>query len=174
MSDGSARSAADRKLGASLAVAVAIGAAVGLASYAAYYAEAAAYLSSEPRVCATCHIMQPPLDSWQKASHHTVAGCVDCHLPPSGIAKWIAKLDNGYRHSRAFTLQDFAEPIRMTPRNADILQENCLRCHGDLVHDLVAFADTHADDMRCVHCHSGVGHGERAGLGGPDRGGEGS
>ena len=24
------------------------------------------------------------------------------------------------------------------PRNAAILQENCLRCHGDFVHDIVA------------------------------------
>ena len=33
---------------------------------------------------------------------------------------------------------DFHDPIMIKPRNARILQENCLRCHGDFVHDIVA------------------------------------
>ena len=109
-------------------------------------------------------------DSWQKASHHAVAGCVDCHLPSGFPGKYVAKALNGYHHSRAFTFQDFHEPIQITPRNAEILQENCLRCHEDLVHALVTGATTDRDAIRCVHCHQTVGHGEPAGLGGPDRG----
>jgi cytochrome c nitrite reductase small subunit len=116
--------------------------------------------------------MRPQYDGWQKASHHAVAVCVDCHLPPGGIEKWIAKADNGYRHSKAFTFQDFHEPIRMTRRNAEILQSNCLRCHADFVHEQVAGATTADDAIQCVHCHSRVGHGPRAGLGGAWRAAE--
>ena len=36
---------------------------------------------------------------------------------------------------------DFHEPIMITPRNAETLQENCLRCHGDFVHDIVGQHD---------------------------------
>jgi len=151
-------------------LAVLAGVAVGLGGFTFDYAEGTSYLSTDPAACVNCHIMRPQYDSWQKASHHTAAGCVDCHLPPSGLAKWIAKADNGYRHSKAFTLQDFHEPIRITPGNAAILQDNCLRCHGDLVHELAPGFRDAGDDVSCVHCHSSVGHGPLAGLGGRDLG----
>lgn len=142
------------------------GATLGIGAYTFEYAEGTSYLSTDPAACVNCHIMRPQYDGWHKASHHTVAGCVDCHLPEKGLAKWIAKASNGYRHSKAFTLQDFEEPIRMTQGNAQILQANCLRCHGDLVHELVASSRNAEDALQCVHCHRGVGHGERASLGG--------
>jgi hypothetical protein len=34
------------------------------------------------------------------------------------VSKWWAKAVNGWIHSKAFTLQDFPEPIRIGPRNA--------------------------------------------------------
>jgi cytochrome c nitrite reductase small subunit len=142
-----------------LTMAVLLGVGTGLGGFTFHYAEGLSYFSTDPAACANCHIMNDQLHSWSKAGHHHVAGCVDCHLPPAGIAKYMAKAANGYHHSRAFTLQDFHEPIQITPGNADILQENCLRCHGDLVHDLVAGSRTEDTDVRCVHCHRRVGHG---------------
>ena len=78
-------------------------------------------------------------------------------------AKYFAKALNGYHHSKGFTLQDFHEPILIKPRNAEILQDNCLRCHGDFVHDALVGPRraVHEDDGRCVHCHRGAGHGAR-------------
>jgi cytochrome c nitrite reductase small subunit len=151
-------------------LAVLLGAALGIGGFTFVYAHGASYLSSDPRACVNCHIMRPEYDAWRKASHHGNATCVDCHLPASGLSKWWAKGLNGWNHSKAFTLQDFPEPIRITERNARILQANCLRCHEDLVHDLVAGAPRPSDELRCVHCHESVGHGPMAGLGGPDRG----
>jgi cytochrome c nitrite reductase small subunit len=153
-----------------LAVSIAAGIPLGLGASTFLYAEGASYLSSDPAACANCHIMRRELDSWQKASHHGAARCVDCHLPHDLVGKYVAKAVNGFNHSKAFTLQDFPEPIRITPRNADILQDNCLRCHGPLVHELAASATAQGDENRCVHCHVSVGHGEPLGLGGPDRG----
>jgi len=103
--------------------------------------------------------MQPQYDSWQKASHHTVAKCVDCHLPHSFIEKYIAKAENGYHHSKGFTFQDFHEPIMIKAKNARILQENCLACHGDIAHALVSGSTTDQNAVKCVHCHASVGHG---------------
>jgi len=117
------------------------------------------------KACMNCHIMRPQYDSWSKGSHHAVAKCVDCHLPHEFIPKYIAKADNGYRHSKAFTLQDFHEPIQITPRNSRILQNNCVTCHGELVHPLVAGSSTARNAISCVHCHADVGHGPTAGLG---------
>lgn len=150
-------------------LAVFIGVLAGVGGFTLFYAEGFSYLRSEPEVCANCHIMHPQYDSWLKSGHHGVARCVDCHLPTSFFAKYYAKADNGYRHARGFTLQNFHEPIMITPKNSRILQERCISCHGDFVHELLAGATTDPDSITCVHCHIRVGHGEKMGLGGPDR-----
>jgi cytochrome c nitrite reductase small subunit len=153
-------------------LAILLGILLGLGAFTFRYAEGFSYLSTDPKACVNCHIMQPQFDSWQKSSHHAAATCAGCHLPHSGLAKWIAKADNGYRHSKAFTFQDFHEPIMITESNSRILQANCLACHDDLVHDMVTGSTSDPGATRCVHCHRSVGHGETAGLGGPDRGRE--
>jgi cytochrome c nitrite reductase small subunit len=154
------------KLGLVPALAFALpGVLIGIGTTTFNYAEGLSYLSTDPAACANCHIMRPQYDAWQKASHHTAATCVDCHLPATFVAKYIAKAENGWNHSKAFTLQDFPEPIMITPKNADILQANCLRCHANLVHDQAIVWTEGAP--RCVHCHVSVGHGEPVGLGGP-------
>ena len=154
------------------ALAALLGVLGGLAGFTFDYAEGLSYLSDDPRACANCHIMNDQLDSWRKGPHHAVATCNDCHVPPSFPAKYVAKGRNGYHHSMGFTLQPtapddvgarkvFEEPIRIKARNSQILQDNCLRCHGDLVHEVVR-GSTWADDaIRCVHCHASVGHGAR-------------
>jgi cytochrome c nitrite reductase small subunit len=141
-----------------LFVAALCGTALGLGLFTFDYGEGLSYFSTDPRACVNCHVMQPQYDSWTKASHHTAAKCVDCHLPHEFVAKYIAKADNGYRHSKAFTLMDFHEPIQITPRNSRILQDNCLRCHRDFVHDIVS-SGVHGQGVSCVHCHADVGHG---------------
>jgi cytochrome c nitrite reductase small subunit len=98
-------------------------------------------------------------DSWQKASHHAHAKCIDCHLPHDLVGKYIAKVENGFWHSKGFTLQDFHEPIRIKPRNARLLQVNCLGCHGDVVHDIVQLGSAGDESNACVRCHAAVGHG---------------
>jgi cytochrome c nitrite reductase small subunit len=133
---------------------------VGLGGFTFGYAKGFSYLSPDPRACANCHIMQPQFDSWQKSSHHTVAVCIDCHLPHSFVGKYVAKAENGWNHSVAFTLQNFPEPIRITPKNAAILQASCVNCH-----ESVASAMLPGGETACVRCHATVGHGERVGLG---------
>lgn len=62
-------------------------------------------------------------------------------------------------------MQNFHEPIFITSKNMEILQNNCLRCHAGLI-DMQSFVYTE-EAPRCVRCHDAVGHGEAAGLGGP-------
>jgi cytochrome c nitrite reductase small subunit len=151
------------------AVAIAVGILLGVGAFTFRYAEGLSYLSTDPEACKNCHIMRPQFDSWQKSSHHGVAVCVDCHLPHDFVGKYVAKAENGWHHSKGFTLQDFDEPIRIKAKNAHILQANCIACHGDLAHTMLTGAAGSPDEVQCVHCHSTVGHGEPAGLGGPGR-----
>jgi cytochrome c nitrite reductase small subunit len=153
-----------------VALALLGGLALGVGAFTFHYAEGLSYFSTDPAACTNCHIMRPQYDSWLKGSHHQAAGCVDCHLPVAFLPKYLAKASNGWHHSKGFTLENFHEPILIKPGNSAILQENCLRCHGELVHPLLAGARTDRDAVSCVHCHAAVGHGESAGLGGPERG----
>ncbi|MGH0034016.1 MAG: cytochrome c nitrite reductase small subunit [Myxococcota bacterium] len=142
----------------------AFGVLAGMGIVTFVYAEGFSYLSTDPTACVNCHIMQSQYDSWQKASHHTAARCVDCHLPHDFVPKYIGKAEHGWNHSVGFTLQNFHEPIQISRRSAEQLQGNCLRCHGELLHSQL---DPVRGAPRCVHCHADVGHGETAGLGGP-------
>jgi cytochrome c nitrite reductase small subunit len=139
-----------------LSLCVGLGLLIGVSGYTFYYAEGGAYLSNDPKGCANCHVMRDVYDSWQKASHHGVATCNDCHTPHDFLGKWTSKAVNGFWHSKGFTLQDFPEPIRITPKNRRVLENNCRHCHAELVHDI-----THADPESggCVRCHASVGHG---------------
>jgi len=149
-----------------MSVSVLIGVAAGLGGFTFQYAEGMSYLSADPKACANCHIMQPPYDSWQKTSHHTIATCSECHLPHAFLPKYIAKAQNGWHHSSAVTLQNFDEPIRIKGANIKSLQDNCIRCHGELAHPQLTSGRRGDDVTPCVHCHASVGHGEKAGLGG--------
>jgi cytochrome c nitrite reductase small subunit len=142
-------------------LAAALGASIGMGAFTFHYGEGLSYFSTDPRACKNCHIMNEQYDSWTKGPHHAVAKCIDCHLPHATIPKVLAKASNGYHHSRGFTFQDFHEPILIKPRNAAILQDSCLRCHGDFVHDIVRGSTTAEDAVQCVHCHRSVGHGAR-------------
>ena len=146
-------------------IAAGLGMLLGLGGFTFHYGEGLSYLSKDPAACVHCHIMQPQYESWQKASHHTAATCVDCHLPHAFIPKWLAKGENGFWHSKGFTFQDFPEPIFIRERNQRVLHDNCLHCHSDLVQELLAGSTTDPNATSCVHCHRSVGHGETVGLG---------
>jgi len=147
-----------------------LGLAIGSGAYTFRYAEGLSYFSTDPKACVNCHIMTPQYDSWQKSSHHGAASCVECHLPHSFIPKYIAKADNGYHHSKGFTLQDFDEPIMIKEKNSRILQKNCVECHEDMVHELFRRDTTKPEALSCIHCHAGVGHGSLpTSIGGPDK-----
>lgn len=148
---------------AALLLSAVMGVFAGVAGYTFWYARGASYLSDDPKTCVNCHIMNDHYDGWQKAPHHAVAVCNDCHIPhDSFVAKWFVKGSNGYHHSKAFTLQDFHEPIMIKPGNAAVLEANCLRCHGDMVEQITAHGGLGLDEndlYGCVRCHRSVGHG---------------
>jgi cytochrome c nitrite reductase small subunit len=142
-----------------LFLSVILGIVLGLGGFTFWYAQGGSYFSTDPRACMNCHIMRDQYDSWSKTSHHAVAGCVDCHLPHDLVGKYVAKAENGWHHSLAFTLQSFPDPIRIKAKNARILQVNCVGCHDGLVGDLVNHGSFADESNTCVRCHVAVGHG---------------
>lgn len=107
-----------RDLGISISVlAVLLGILLGVSAHTLVYAEGFSYLSDDPKACVNCHVMREQYDGWQKASHHAHASCNDCHTPHDFIRKYLTKVDHGWRHSKGFTLNNFHEPIRITPKD---------------------------------------------------------
>jgi cytochrome c nitrite reductase small subunit len=137
---------------------VAIGALIGSSLVVLDYAEGLSYLSEDPRACVNCHIMREQFDAWQRSEHAAVATCNDCHAPHDVIGKYLAKAQNGWNHSVAFTLGTFQEPIRIRPSNAAIVERNCVGCHAALVSEILGHPDREGATIGCTRCHREVGH----------------
>jgi cytochrome c nitrite reductase small subunit len=142
---------------AALAFSGALGLAAGVGGFTFLYAKGGSYLTNNPSACANCHIMQEQYDGWLKSSHRAVAVCNDCHTPQGPIDKYAAKASNGFWHSYGFTTGDFPEPIRIKPRNREIVEAACRKCHADLA-QAIEGPHAAASPLACVRCHASVGH----------------
>lgn len=125
-------------------------------------------LGSEPEACIVCHPMNTLYASWQHSSHRAHAVCVDCHLPAGdGMDKWMAKARDGLRHSKAMVLKTYGANLRVTDDAAGRIQDNCIRCHTEVVSQMLdnsALYARKADNTvrmgrRCWECHRTVPHG---------------
>ncbi len=142
--------------------AAAIGIAFGLGAFTFVYAKGASYLTNDPAACANCHIMQEHYDAWNKASHHAVATCNDCHTPHNFVGKYTTKALNGFWHSFYFTTGNYPDPLRITPRNHRVTEHACRECHGAIVDAIephvASRGDREEDALSCISCHKYVGH----------------
>jgi len=144
-----------------LVLSILFGIFLGAGAFTFHEGEGLSYLGNEPKTCVNCHVMREHYDGWQKASHHGHATCNDCHLPSHPVGKYLVKGENGFGHSKAFTLQNFHEPIMIRPVSAQIVQDNCVRCHAGRVSEMLARQRNNDVSFTCVHCHGQVGHGPR-------------
>lgn len=147
--------------------------AVGLFIYVVDESEALSYLSSDPKHCVNCHVMNTQYATWQHSPHAQRATCVECHLPTEGfIDKYIAKSRDGWNHSVAFTFNTFAHAIQISEDGANRVQANCISCHENVVDTMLANAKRYQDpdseikpvDRNCWHCHQDVAHGKNRSL----------
>ncbi|MDR4988366.1 MAG: cytochrome c nitrite reductase small subunit [Bacteroidales bacterium] len=138
---------------------------VGILLLVVHISNAASYLSDEPETCINCHVMYPYYASWSKDSHGRDASCVDCHIPQDNFfRKYYVKGTDGMAHSTYFTFRWEPQVIQIKSRGINVVQENCIRCHIDLV-DMVQLVEvtgrTAARDegKLCWDCHRETPHG---------------
>ncbi|MCK9290539.1 MAG: cytochrome c nitrite reductase small subunit [Bacteroidales bacterium] len=148
-----------------VAVVVMMGAIAGLIAYAAYSSKAVSYLSDAPETCVNCHIMAPQYASWQHSSHREYANCNDCHVPQDNIFRtYYFKAMDGARHATVFTLRLEPQNIFIKKAGIGVVQENCIRCHEQLITDARLLVQTETyhhqfTDRLCWDCHREVPHG---------------
>jgi cytochrome c nitrite reductase small subunit len=141
----------------SLIAAILSGVLIAVGGYTFVYARGYSYLTNDPQACANCHVMDNHFRAWVKSSHHQVAVCNDCHTPPGLVPKYATKALNGFNHSLAFTTGRFPEPLRITPRNAEVTEKACRKCHEDIVSAIEGPAPE-TNRLSCIRCHATVGH----------------
>lgn len=131
---------------------------LGIGGYTFYYAKGFSYLSTDPKACVNCHVMQPQYDAWQKSSHHNVAVCASCHMPHNFFRKYLVKAENGYLHSKAFTLQNFPNPIQIRESSLKVLNQSCMHCHKEIASNIIEHSAGDDEIRTCTRCHADVGH----------------
>ena len=135
---------------------VLFGAILGLGGFTFIYADGFSYLGSDPQACVNCHVMRDAYDGWNHSSHKAVALCIDCHAPHNAFEKYAVKGINGAKDMVAFTLDIIPDPIHIRPFNEQIVQDQCIYCHRDLVEPISYAGSAHPVD--CLRCHARVGH----------------
>lgn len=132
------------------------------------------YLSSDPKACINCHVMNTQYATWQHSSHANVASCVDCHLPTDNFfEKYKAKTIDGWNHSVAFTMGTYDNAMKISEYGAERVQKNCISCHKSVTSTMSSNAKNYHnfDDKssiengrKCWDCHKSVPHGKVRGL----------
>jgi cytochrome c nitrite reductase small subunit len=108
--------------------------------------------SAEPEFCASCHVMETHYEMWFHNGGHRNLRCVECHLPndnPINHLTW--KSIDGMKDVWLFYSGKVPERIRLTAHGEAVLEENCRRCHAQLV-SLIK------EDRRCWDCHRRLSH----------------
>ncbi|MDX9758213.1 MAG: cytochrome c nitrite reductase small subunit [Bacteroidota bacterium] len=137
----------------------------GFGAFIFYVSNAVSYLSDDPRTCVNCHVMAPQYATWQRGSHGRVTTCNDCHVPQDNFFRTYAfKASDGMRHATMFTLRLEPQVIQIKEAGVAVVQENCIRCHEDLVHkvssgSLTAMNARAGEGLLCWECHREVPHG---------------
>ncbi len=137
----------------------------GLVFYVFYISKAHSYISDKPETCVNCHIMAPQYASWFHSAHREYTNCNECHVPQdNAFNKYYFKAKDGLRHATIFTLRNEPQVIFIKEAGEEVVQQNCIRCHKELVTDykLLRYNDTvqmYRNDKQCWDCHQNVPHG---------------
>lgn len=108
---------------------------------------------AEPEFCGSCHNMEPELRAFQASSHQALDSCNDCHLPNGNVVEhyvWDAYV--GSRDLVSFYILGRAPyDTEATDRSKGWIQDNCIRCHGDVVERMFV-------EENCWECHRELYH----------------
>ncbi|MBN2347327.1 MAG: cytochrome c nitrite reductase small subunit [Bacteroidales bacterium] len=143
---------------------------IGSGFYILYLSKAPSYLSDKPETCVNCHIMAPQYATWAHSSHREPANCNDCHVPHNNVVnKYYFKAKDGLRHATIFTLRKEPQVIFIKEEGKEVVNNNCIRCHKELISDYklnnyTAEYDMYRKERNCSECHRETPHGRANSL----------
>lgn len=142
------------------------GVTLGLCLLFAYLLRMHTYIiGDDPSACVNCHIMSPYYATWMHSSHGRDATCNDCHVPHQNIAmKYFFKGKDGMNHVAKFVTHSERQAIQAEEASAEVIMDNCIRCHSQLNQELVKTGRIDymqaqcGDGKACWDCHRDVPH----------------
>jgi len=121
-------------------------------------------VTTKPKFCRSCHIMEPYVDSWSQSSHKNVT-CVDCHYEPGLLETFEGKFKALSQLAKYVTQTQGTKPW------AEVSDYSCMRsgCHSQrLLEGEIQFGRIRFDHrshlvgfergkkLRCTSCHSQI------------------
>ena len=147
------------------------GVVVGLVGLFLYLLRFHTYLGDDPSACVNCHIMTPYYATWMHGAHARNTTCNDCHVPHDNVfRKYYFKGKDGMNHVYKFVTRQERQAIRAIDESAEVIMENCVRCHATLNTELVNTGRITYMDAKCGagqacwDCHRDVAHGKMNSL----------
>ena len=123
-------------------------------------------IGDDPAACINCHIMSPYYATWSHSAHARNATCNDCHVPNDNVAAHYAfKGMDGMKHVAYFVTKSERQAIMAEEASAEVIMDNCIRCHKDLNTRVVRTGKIDYMEAQrgagkaCWDCHREVPHG---------------
>lgn len=111
---------------------------------------------AEASFCGKCHAMDEQVSTYQHSSHARDANCGDCHDPHGLVTGSAYAAFTGTRDVYRVLTNTTPTEIRTTSLSKKVLQDNCLRCHDDIMGDI---GDTSQNGgSYCFDCHKTIVH----------------
>jgi cytochrome c nitrite reductase small subunit len=109
-----------------------------------------------PQFCGMCHVMEEQVSSFEHSAHRSVASCGDCHVPHSLVPGAMYKAYTGTKDLLGVLRNKGTLDIHSSALGKRVAQDNCLRCHGDLLREI---GDTRENGGKfCFDCHRNTPH----------------
>ena len=150
-----------------MAASAVCGVTLGLCLLFAYLLRMHTYIiGDDPSACINCHIMSPYYATWTHSSHGRDVTCNDCHVPHQNIAmKYFFKGKDGMTHVAKFLTRSERQAIQAEDGSAEVIMDNCIRCHTQLNQEFVKTGRINymqakcGEGKACWDCHRNVPHG---------------
>ncbi len=132
--------------------------------------------TSTNQFCDSCHVHPQATESWKSGAHYdnrtgVIVGCIDCHLPPGGIAHYTEKAKTGLRDVYGMIFKDtekidWEAKSRIESAVHHTYEASCTHCHQNLFPmtlsqkggDAHLYYQQKAGELRCINCHLHEGH----------------
>ncbi|WP_455062229.1 cytochrome c nitrite reductase small subunit [Prevotella fusca] len=149
-----------------VALTLSLGVIVGLTGLFFYLLRMHTYIiGDDPAACINCHIMSPYYATWAHSAHARNTTCNDCHVPNNNIVSHYAfKGMDGMKHVAYFVTHSEAQAIEAEEASAEVIMDNCIRCHKQLNQEFVNtgridyMEAQRGEGKACWDCHRDVAH----------------
>lgn len=129
---------------------------VGLGSILSLKIPFISHLTSGPKFCGSCHLMDPWVETYQASSHAKETDCAGCHIPADWITGSFYKAFTGSRDTFAMIFGTMPNRIEISDHGSKVVNDNCLRCHTKVMETVGYPKNDRGQD--CYDCHQNIPH----------------